>query len=198
MATHSSILAWRIPWTEEPGRLQTMGCKASDTTERISRSLFRLETVTVVKRTWVAEERLPRQGVRREGTEHCPLPSTTAGHVTPWTADLQGHTPDKGQAARPMPLSSNLQDRIPGIILFGDQPSIVREVSCCWLWALVRQSQHREGGKFRGEYRTMGLICPLEKPFSASAGPLMAAPPSRFCFSDSPQIPRPCQQRHIY
>ena len=25
MATHSSILAWRIPWTEEPGRLQTMG-----------------------------------------------------------------------------------------------------------------------------------------------------------------------------
>ena len=24
MATHSSILAWRIPWTEEPGRLQTM------------------------------------------------------------------------------------------------------------------------------------------------------------------------------
>ena len=25
MATHSSILAWRIPWTEEPGRLQLMG-----------------------------------------------------------------------------------------------------------------------------------------------------------------------------
>ena len=25
IATHSSILAWRIPWTEEPGRLQTMG-----------------------------------------------------------------------------------------------------------------------------------------------------------------------------
>ena len=25
MATHSSILAWKIPWTEEPGRLQTMG-----------------------------------------------------------------------------------------------------------------------------------------------------------------------------
>ena len=25
MATHSSILAWRIPWTEEPGRLQPMG-----------------------------------------------------------------------------------------------------------------------------------------------------------------------------
>ena len=34
MATHSSILAWRIPWTEEPGRLQCMGCKEPGTTER--------------------------------------------------------------------------------------------------------------------------------------------------------------------
>ena len=25
MATHSSVLAWRVPWTEEPGRLQSMG-----------------------------------------------------------------------------------------------------------------------------------------------------------------------------
>ena len=28
MATHSSILAWRIPWTEEPGGLQSMGRKS--------------------------------------------------------------------------------------------------------------------------------------------------------------------------
>ena len=34
MATPSSILAWRIPWTEEPDGLQSMGCKESDTTER--------------------------------------------------------------------------------------------------------------------------------------------------------------------
>ena len=33
MATHSSILAWRILWTEEPGRLQFMGSQESDTTE---------------------------------------------------------------------------------------------------------------------------------------------------------------------
>ena len=33
MVTHSSILAWRIPWTEEPGRLQCTGHKESDTTE---------------------------------------------------------------------------------------------------------------------------------------------------------------------
>ena len=29
MATHSSILAWRIPWTEEPGRLQSMGLQTA-------------------------------------------------------------------------------------------------------------------------------------------------------------------------
>ena len=29
MATHSSILAWEIPWTEEPGRLQSMGVTKS-------------------------------------------------------------------------------------------------------------------------------------------------------------------------
>ena len=31
MATHSSILAWRIPWTEEPGRLQSMDSQKSRT-----------------------------------------------------------------------------------------------------------------------------------------------------------------------
>ena len=31
MATHSSILAWRIPWTEEPGRLQSMEVTKSQT-----------------------------------------------------------------------------------------------------------------------------------------------------------------------
>ena len=35
MATHSSTLAWKIPWTEEPGRLQSMGRERSDTTERL-------------------------------------------------------------------------------------------------------------------------------------------------------------------
>ena len=32
MAIHSSMLAWRIPWTEEPGRLQSMGLQESDAT----------------------------------------------------------------------------------------------------------------------------------------------------------------------
>ena len=32
MATHSSILAWSIPWAEEPGRLQSMGSQELDKT----------------------------------------------------------------------------------------------------------------------------------------------------------------------
>ena len=35
MATHTSVLAWRIPWTEEPGGLQSMGSQRLSTTERV-------------------------------------------------------------------------------------------------------------------------------------------------------------------
>ena len=46
MATHSGILAWRIPWTEKPGGLRSMGVEKSltDKTERLTLSL--LFTVT--------------------------------------------------------------------------------------------------------------------------------------------------------
>ena len=37
VATHSSILAWKIPGTEEPGGLQSMGSKESDMTEKLNR-----------------------------------------------------------------------------------------------------------------------------------------------------------------
>ena len=36
VATYSTILAWRIPWTEEPGGLQSTGSQESDTTERLN------------------------------------------------------------------------------------------------------------------------------------------------------------------
>ena len=39
MATHSSILAWRIPWREKPGGLQSMRSEL-DTTEQLTRSLL--------------------------------------------------------------------------------------------------------------------------------------------------------------
>ena len=39
MANYSSILAWRIPWIEESGGLQSMGSQESDTTEQLTLSL---------------------------------------------------------------------------------------------------------------------------------------------------------------
>ena len=45
MATYSSILAWRIPRTEDPGGLQSTGCKESDMTERLTFSLFTFQTI---------------------------------------------------------------------------------------------------------------------------------------------------------
>ena len=41
MATHSSILAWRIPWTEKPGGLQSTGSKKSDMTEATEHTRYR-------------------------------------------------------------------------------------------------------------------------------------------------------------
>ena len=40
MATHSSTLAWKIPWTDDPGGLQSMGLQESDTTERLHFTLL--------------------------------------------------------------------------------------------------------------------------------------------------------------
>ena len=37
MATHSRVRAWRIPWTEEPVGLQSLGHKESDTTDPVSK-----------------------------------------------------------------------------------------------------------------------------------------------------------------
>ena len=43
MATHSGILAWRIPWAEEPGRYSPLTCKELNTTEQLTLSLFSLQ-----------------------------------------------------------------------------------------------------------------------------------------------------------
>ena len=43
MAPHSSTLAWKIPWAEEPGRLQSMGHEESDPTERLPFHFHALE-----------------------------------------------------------------------------------------------------------------------------------------------------------
>ena len=47
-ANHSSILAWRIPWAEEPGRLPSRGSKQSDTTEQLSAHVRKQRTYLIV------------------------------------------------------------------------------------------------------------------------------------------------------
>ena len=46
MAPHSSTLAWKIPWTEEPGRLSPWGCWGSDTTKRLHLHALEKEMAT--------------------------------------------------------------------------------------------------------------------------------------------------------
>ena len=49
METHSSILVWRIPWTEDPDGLQSMGHKELDMTERLTLSLSYIHHLWLIK-----------------------------------------------------------------------------------------------------------------------------------------------------
>ena len=48
MATHSSILAWRIPWTDKPGRLQSTGLQELDTNQQLKRERHNLALTTLL------------------------------------------------------------------------------------------------------------------------------------------------------
>ena len=60
MATHSSVLAWEIPWTEEPGGLQTMGW------QRVEYNLATEQQVSFWPPQWLSTERIHAQ-CRRHG-----------------------------------------------------------------------------------------------------------------------------------
>ena len=49
ITTHSSILAWRIPWREEPGGLQSMGHKKPDMTEQLTQTCMKQPLGVYVK-----------------------------------------------------------------------------------------------------------------------------------------------------
>ena len=51
MATHSSILAWKIPWTEEPG--SPWSCKESDLMEKQSTAYISEHEVARLKKVWL-------------------------------------------------------------------------------------------------------------------------------------------------
>ena len=91
MASHFNILAWRIPWTEKPGFLQSMGFKVSDTTEQLSMHTW----AQLLCGMWD----LPRRGIEPlppalEVEE--PLEKGMATHYSilgwriPWTEELGG------------------------------------------------------------------------------------------------------------
>ena len=56
MATHSSFLAWRVPWTVEPGGLQSRGAE-SDMTERLSRHAPWAHTQSAFLLTWQLQDK---------------------------------------------------------------------------------------------------------------------------------------------
>ena len=47
MATHSSILVWEIPWSEEPGELQSIGLQETNTAEQLSKCMMVMRAVVV-------------------------------------------------------------------------------------------------------------------------------------------------------
>ena len=58
MATHSSILAWKVPWTEEPGGLQFMGLQKSEMTEWLNYQQSSVNRETKKMTTWISKESL--------------------------------------------------------------------------------------------------------------------------------------------
>ena len=61
MATHSSSLAWRIPWTEEPGGPQSMGSQR-DTTKCLNKGLSSLFPTFTFPVTWKVRPQASEEG----------------------------------------------------------------------------------------------------------------------------------------
>ena len=58
MATHSSILSWRIPWTEETGRLQSMGLQGSNMTQQLNHQPRPLSSYGLPSLQWTSDNLL--------------------------------------------------------------------------------------------------------------------------------------------
>ena len=94
MATHSSIFAWKIPWTEEPGGLQSMGLQTVGHSDQITNKKRYIKP-QLLWQEWKWEIKTRLWEIKREGLlkprEHCCC-SVTQSHrtlATPWTAARQ-------------------------------------------------------------------------------------------------------------
>ena len=110
MATHTSILAWRIPWTEEPGRLQSMGLQRVGhncmTNTYLGNILWSFSAFLLLSAPWASKSCLEKTIVLRSlpGSGQC-CPSRTSGSPV-WSAPsrcLCGSF--KGQSASLIPRS---------------------------------------------------------------------------------------------
>ena len=92
MATHSSILAWRIPWTEEPGGLQSMGLQESDMTELTKAPLPCYQNVSLLAQWQRIRQPMQETWVQSLGLED-PLEKKMETHSSvlawkiPWTEE---------------------------------------------------------------------------------------------------------------
>ena len=99
MATHSSTLAWKIPWMEEPGRLQSMGSLRVEHDWVTSLSLF---TFMHWRRKWQPTPvflpgesqgwgSLPSMGLHRVGHDWSDLAAAAAAAASNWVMGKDGH-----------------------------------------------------------------------------------------------------------
>ena len=128
MVTHSSILSWKIPWTEETGRLQSMGCKELHTTEH-KHTLTHIytnthKTGTKGKKLWVRTNyflrtnfiicktihlkwhmvSIPGRGVGPSGHRPWPQSCSCSSPPPPLISGLGAW----GSSSRPLPLTSDV------------------------------------------------------------------------------------------
>ena len=81
MATHSSILAWRIPWTEEPGGLQAWDCNEFDMTEQ---QIYTVSFQDILANLYSAKHHMLRSSVRAPQ----PMPKDPCVPSDPWGTPL--------------------------------------------------------------------------------------------------------------
>ena len=96
MATHSSILAWRILWTEDPGRPQSMGSQEADTAQQLNHhhiSLIYPVAQTVKRLPIMRETRVRFLGQEDPLEKEMAIHSSTLAWKIPWTEE-----PDRPQS----------------------------------------------------------------------------------------------------
>ena len=101
MATHSSILAWRIPGTGEPGGLPSMGLHRWDTTERLNNgNIGKIEHLAPGGQCWGARPAVWVRGALSDPSSGWPPPLQADGRVSPPAPPPTANTPQMEQDRR--------------------------------------------------------------------------------------------------